>query len=588
MNRRRLRLCVVLALVGLVPVGAATQRSAPASPAPGSAAVSSTALLDILRTEMDRNVEVLKKEPVPPYFMAYTVSEVRSTELAASFGAMVVDNDSQSRTLGVDIRTGDYALDNTHEIRGEPAPPTGLGRSSIPLTDSAPGVGVAAWLATDRAYRQSVERLARVKTNLAAMVKEEDPAPDFSREEPQVFVGHARLRSGGQGRVESAASPVVRAVRRRPAHPAGRRHAQRRSEQPLPGQHRGQPSPDGRHGLPADGPGTDEGGRRHGAAGLRHLLRPIAVWPSRRGEARRGRAGAGRHAGQTPRGAGGRPVLRAGDPLGARGRGLLPRDLRPPDRGVPAEDRRRCADVREDGGAVDPASVPGCRGGPDAPEARRHGAGRLLPVRRRGRACAPGAGREGRRARRVPHEPVAARALPQVERPRARPAGAAPHLPPVEPHRRVVGRRAVSAAGGAAEGGSAEGGEIVRPAVRPGGGRLHVHRALHAECLQRDAHHRVPRLRGRPPAGTRAGRRPDRHAALRVRQDRRDRQQDGDVQRHLRRRERPRAGVGLVAGAARVGGRGPEEAEVAGHAAAAAGAGQDPVVRGRIPRCSGR
>ncbi|MCK7506052.1 MAG: hypothetical protein MZV70_19575 [Desulfobacterales bacterium] len=91
-----------------------------------SSAANPAALLDILRTEMDRNVAVLRKEPVPPYFMAYTVSEVRSTELAASFGAMVVDNDSHLRTLGVDIRTGDYALDNTHEIRGEPAPPTGL------------------------------------------------------------------------------------------------------------------------------------------------------------------------------------------------------------------------------------------------------------------------------------------------------------------------------------------------------------------------------------------------------------------------------------------------------------------------------
>jgi predicted Zn-dependent protease len=184
MFRRRLRACVVLALLCLVPVGATSRREA-AQPAPVKPAV----LLDILRSELDRNVDVLKKEPVPPYFVAYTVSDVRSTELAAAFGAMVVDNDSQARTLGVDVRTGDYALDNTHEIRGEPAPPTGLGRSAIPLTDSAPGVGVAAWLATDRAYRQSVERLARVKTNLAAKVKEEDPAPDFSHEDPQVFVG---------------------------------------------------------------------------------------------------------------------------------------------------------------------------------------------------------------------------------------------------------------------------------------------------------------------------------------------------------------------------------------------------------------
>jgi predicted Zn-dependent protease len=184
MNRRRSCACVVLALFCLVPVGAASQRGAVQPPVARAAD-----LLDILRTELNRNVDVLRKEPVAPYFVAYTVSDVQSTELAASFGAMVVDGDSHARTLGVDVRTGDYGLDNTHEIRGEPAPPTGLGRSAIPLTDSAQGVGVAAWLATDRAYRQSVERLARVKTNMAAMVKEEDPAPDFSREDPQVFVG---------------------------------------------------------------------------------------------------------------------------------------------------------------------------------------------------------------------------------------------------------------------------------------------------------------------------------------------------------------------------------------------------------------
>ncbi len=184
MSRRHLRLSLVLALIGLVPVGAVSERSG--GQAAGARPV---ALLDILQAELARNVEVLGKEPVPPYFMAYTVYDVQTTELGASFGAMIADNDGRSRTFGVDVRTGDYSLDNTHEVRGEPAPPTGLGRSAIPLADSAPGVGVAAWLATDRAYRQSVERLARVKTNLAAKVKEEDPAPDFSREEPQVFAG---------------------------------------------------------------------------------------------------------------------------------------------------------------------------------------------------------------------------------------------------------------------------------------------------------------------------------------------------------------------------------------------------------------
>jgi predicted Zn-dependent protease len=187
MTRPRVRACVafvVFVIAGFVPIGA--------SPAPGSApaiAPPSPALLDILQTELTRNVEALKKQPVPPYFVAYTVYDSQSSQIEAAFGAIVADLDNHNRTFGVDVRTGDYALDNTHEIRGEPAPRAALGRTMIPLTDSAPGVDMAAWQATDRAYRQSVERLARVKTNLAAKVKEEDPAPDLSHEDPQVFVG---------------------------------------------------------------------------------------------------------------------------------------------------------------------------------------------------------------------------------------------------------------------------------------------------------------------------------------------------------------------------------------------------------------
>jgi predicted Zn-dependent protease len=184
MIRSRLRAFLVFAVVGVGSVGASPQ---PATPPTAGAA--SGALLDILQSELARNVEALGKEPVPPYFVAYTVYDTRSSQMAASFGAIVADIDNHSRTLAVDVRTGDYTLDNTHEIRGEPAPPAGLGRMAIPLTDSGPGVAMAAWQATDRAYRQSVERLARVRTNLAAKVKEEDPAPDFSREAPQVVVG---------------------------------------------------------------------------------------------------------------------------------------------------------------------------------------------------------------------------------------------------------------------------------------------------------------------------------------------------------------------------------------------------------------
>ena len=44
---------------------------------------------------------------------------------------------------------------------------------------------LALWRATDRSFKTATEGLTRVKTNVAAKIKEDDPSPDFSREDPQ-------------------------------------------------------------------------------------------------------------------------------------------------------------------------------------------------------------------------------------------------------------------------------------------------------------------------------------------------------------------------------------------------------------------
>ena len=88
------------------------------------------------------------------------------------------------------MRVGDYFLDNTHPIRGDRA--TGGPRVSqvpLPLTDEEKPIRLALWRATDRSFKQASEGLTRVRTNVAAKVKEEDPAPDFSREDVQTYTG---------------------------------------------------------------------------------------------------------------------------------------------------------------------------------------------------------------------------------------------------------------------------------------------------------------------------------------------------------------------------------------------------------------
>ena len=64
-------------------------------------------------------------------------------------------------------------------------------RSACPLTDDEKPIRLALWRATDRSYKQASEALTRVRTNVAAKVQDENPAPDFSREEKQQHTGTA-------------------------------------------------------------------------------------------------------------------------------------------------------------------------------------------------------------------------------------------------------------------------------------------------------------------------------------------------------------------------------------------------------------
>jgi predicted Zn-dependent protease len=175
-----------LKLVALIGVLCAAQSSRlepvhGASPAP---------VVGILQSEVQRNFTVLSKEQTPAYFIGYTVHDERSARMSASFGAIEFSDDSHTRFGTVEVRVGDYALDNTHPIRGDSgATSPRTARISLPLTDDAKPIQLAMWRATDRAFKQGTEALTRVTTNVAAKVKEESPNPDFSREKPSTYNG---------------------------------------------------------------------------------------------------------------------------------------------------------------------------------------------------------------------------------------------------------------------------------------------------------------------------------------------------------------------------------------------------------------
>ena len=147
-------------------------------------------ILDILQAELGRNMNVLKQQTVPAYYAAYTLHHSRSTQILASVGAIDRSDENNQRFATVEVRVGDYQLDNTHPIRGDArALSPRLVQVTLPLSDEEKPIRLALWRATDRSYKQATEALTRVRTNIAAKVQDENPAADFSREQKQEHTG---------------------------------------------------------------------------------------------------------------------------------------------------------------------------------------------------------------------------------------------------------------------------------------------------------------------------------------------------------------------------------------------------------------
>lgn len=143
-------------------------------------------LTKILSTELDRNYSVLKQKSDPaPYFMAYSVTETETNTIAASGGAIIGQNQRRNRLLDITVRVGSPKFDNFRRINGQI--PRFTVTTPIALDDNGPAIREAAWLATDRVYRNSSQRLIQIKADEKLRAAAGDDSDDFSQEEPQVF-----------------------------------------------------------------------------------------------------------------------------------------------------------------------------------------------------------------------------------------------------------------------------------------------------------------------------------------------------------------------------------------------------------------
>lgn len=141
-------------------------------------------LLKALKDELARSAEKLQlKNLEKPYYIEYTVKDTKTFEVKAIFGAVVKSDRRQSRFLKVEVRVGNYDLDNS-EFVGQRSIFSALRTRprSIVLEDDYMALRHDVWLATDAAYKQALEQLAEKQSFIKTKVQAEE-IPDFSREE---------------------------------------------------------------------------------------------------------------------------------------------------------------------------------------------------------------------------------------------------------------------------------------------------------------------------------------------------------------------------------------------------------------------
>ena len=146
-------------------------------------AITDDPVIRVMSSEMTREMDALKARPVPPYYMSYNVGDEQTVNMVASYGSLQKSDSSRRRMLLIDLRVGDYQLDNTHQIRGSNDMFARSGAKSIPFEDDAEAIRHSIWRETDLAYKSATERIQQVRTNKTIKVAEEDSSGDFSKAE---------------------------------------------------------------------------------------------------------------------------------------------------------------------------------------------------------------------------------------------------------------------------------------------------------------------------------------------------------------------------------------------------------------------
>lgn len=146
-----------------------------------SFALETDILMKAALDELQRSSQKLRiSGAVKPYFIAYGIDDFDYFECRTMLGAKLYSYRDKMRFLRVNLRVGDYQFDNSGF--GEPV----IKWFNLPAEDDYDALRHSIWLATDHAYKRSLDTFSKKKAFFSNRIAV-DKSDDFSHEERVVL-----------------------------------------------------------------------------------------------------------------------------------------------------------------------------------------------------------------------------------------------------------------------------------------------------------------------------------------------------------------------------------------------------------------
>lgn len=135
---------------------------------PGVFAQQDDKLLQLLKDELNKEMQELQKQENPPYHMNFRVMDERVVSISANFGVLQGSVDQHTRTLVPQIRVGSKELDNfKYNPMGSPSTTrTSSSMAYLPIEgdDYEDAIRQAIWDEVESRYEFAVESYQQAKT----------------------------------------------------------------------------------------------------------------------------------------------------------------------------------------------------------------------------------------------------------------------------------------------------------------------------------------------------------------------------------------------------------------------------------------